>query len=146
MDSHHMAAVYGHFRICQSCPAILSNWQIQKWLNKAAIWHGVNMLLIYELKLPFFINHFKNDFKIINYNLHDLEVFTLHPSKSKHFFCFSYLHNKMKSGHNIYKKSQNWLLVWHSLIDVITLLDCTVQNSWICSANYWQIKIVPIPT
>ena len=68
-----MAAVYGHFRICQSCPAILSNWKIQKWLNKAAIWNGVNMLLIYELKLPFFKNHFK----IMNYNLHDLEVFTL---------------------------------------------------------------------
>ena len=36
-----------------------------------------SMLLIYELKLPFFENDFKNDFKIINYNLHDLEVFTL---------------------------------------------------------------------
>ena len=49
-----MAAVYGQFRMCQSCAAILSNLQIHKWLNKVAIWNGVYMLIIYELKLTFF--------------------------------------------------------------------------------------------
>ena len=42
-----MAAVYGHFRMCQSCSTILFNWQIQKWLNKAAIWNGANTPVIY---------------------------------------------------------------------------------------------------
>ena len=41
LTPHHMAALYGQFRMC---PAILSNWQIQRWL-------------IYEQKLTFFLNH-----------------------------------------------------------------------------------------
>ena len=43
LSPHHLAVVYGQFRICKCCPVISSNWQIQKWLNKVAIYYATNL-------------------------------------------------------------------------------------------------------
>ena len=40
-----MAAIYGHFKSFKSC-MYYNFYQNDKWLNKAAMWYGVNTSLI----------------------------------------------------------------------------------------------------
>ena len=50
LSPHHLAVVYGQFRMCKCCPVISSNWQIQKWLNKVAIYYVTNLWTITKKK------------------------------------------------------------------------------------------------
>ena len=78
-----MAAVYGKFRMCQSYPLNLSN---------------------FDLKMMSFVETSQNNFKIKKNSLHDLGVFTpglvsLKWAKSNILFWFlSYFHNEIKLG------------------------------------------------